>query len=148
MYNLISGEIRAFKSKTLFSLFFSESHNTGLYDKYLNYIDNSFYTAKNINTLEELLETDFIYRNSNNYKLKCKLGVYLQALKSFTTNSDFAKKLGINRHLVPLLLSEKSIQDRIIEIDKICSHFKTPLNGESPGVDNPVLNPQEIEENA
>lgn len=28
------------------------------------------------------------------------------------------------------------------------SHHKTPLNRETPGMDNPVLNPQEIEENA
>ena len=28
------------------------------------------------------------------------------------------------------------------------SHRKTPLNRETPGMDNPVLNPQEIEENA
>lgn len=28
------------------------------------------------------------------------------------------------------------------------SHHKTPLNRETPEMDNPVLNPQEIEENA
>ena len=31
---------------------------------------------------------------------------------------------------------------------KCGSRRKTPLNGETPEMDNPVLNPQEIEENA
>lgn len=150
LINVVSREVKSFKSKSLFSLFFSDKVNTGLYDKYLNYIDNLYYTAKNINNLEELLDTEFIYRNSKNYKLKCKLGVYLNALKTFKTNSEFAKKLGINRHLVTELLKEKSIQDRITEVELICSHFKTPLNGGTPNsdLDNPVLTPQEIEENA
>lgn len=49
--------------------------------------------------------------------------VYYEALKTFKNNSDFAKKVGINRKLVPNVFEQKSIKDRIDEIEVTVGHL-------------------------
>lgn len=123
LYNLKTGEIITFSSKTQFSLYFSNCRNDKLYDKYLTFIDENFLTAKKINSMNDFWASDLIIqRNSKTIKV-CNINVYLNALQSYKTNIEFSKKIGVNRHTVTKMLSEKSISTRLEELESAAGHL-------------------------
>lgn len=123
LYNLKTGEINNFTSKTQFSLYFSNSRNDKLYDKYCTFIDDNFLTAKQICSINDFWNSDIVFWKTSRSMNTCNLHDYFNALNTYTTNIEFAKKLGINRHTVTEMLKYKSIKVRLLEINSILGHL-------------------------
>lgn len=123
LYDLETGEIVNFPSKTQFSLYFSNSRNDKLYDKYLNFIDENFLTAKKIKTLQDFLNSDIvIYRNKKTIKT-CNIRIYLNALKNYSTNINLGKIINVSRRTVARMLNNKSINTRLKELENTIGHL-------------------------
>lgn len=105
-----------------------ELHSAGLIDREI--AERLVYTGSNMACLKEFV-----------YLLHSKFGL------DFTIKSDncLYLKHSSNEQMYEILTSVNECKS----MDYKCgSRRKTPLNGETPEKDNPVLNPQETEENA
>lgn len=123
LYNLATGETFSFPSKMQFSIFLTGSRNDKLYDKYSTFIDNNFYTAVRITTLDEFWNTPFVYHRTARSIKTCTLKDYYNALKNYTTNIALAKVLKCERRLVSIIFEEKSLEDRVKEIEETAGHL-------------------------
>lgn len=123
LYNLKTGEILSFPSKSQFSIHLTGKRNDKLYDKYTAFIDDNFLTAMEITSIEEFWNAPFVYnRNSRSMKV-CILKNYYDALLNYKTDVELSKVLGCERRLIPILLKNKSLQDRIKELEDTAGHF-------------------------
>lgn len=146
LYNLNTGEIINFSSKTQFSLYFSNSKNDKLYDKYLTFIDENFLTAKDIKSMSDFWNSDLVIQRSNRSIKVCNVKTYLNALKSYKTNIEFSEKMGIDRHTVTKMLSEKSISTRLKELEFTIGHLPNLFkNWETSSQNNEAINYESCE---
>ena len=123
LYNLKTGEILSFPSKSQFSIHLTGKRNDKLYDKYTAFIDDNFLTAMEITSIEDFWNAPFVYnRNSRSMKV-CILKNYYDALLNYKTDVELSKVLGCERRLIPILLKNKSLQDRIKELEDTAGHF-------------------------
>ena len=123
LYNLKTGEILSFPSKSQFSIYLTGKRNDKLYDKYTTFIDNNFLTAMEITSIEDFWNAPFVYnRNSRSMKV-CILKNYYDALLNYKTDVELSKILGCERRLIPILLKNKSLSDRIKELEDAAGHF-------------------------
>lgn len=123
LYNLKTGEILSFPSKSQFSIHLTGKRNDKLYDKYTTFIDDNFLTAMEITFIEDFWNAPFVYnRNSRSMKV-CILKNYYDALLNYKTDVELSKILGCERRLIPILLKNKSLQDRIKELEDTAGHF-------------------------
>lgn len=123
LYNLKTGEILSFPSKSQFAIYLTGKRNNKLYDKYTTFIDDNFLTAIPITSIEDFWNTPFVYnRNSRSIKT-CILKNYYQALLNYKTDTELSDILGCERRLIPVLFKNKPLVDRINEIVKTAGHF-------------------------
>lgn len=123
LYNLKTGEILSFPSKSQFAIYLTGKRNNKLYDKYTTFIDDNFLTAIPITSIEDFWNTPFVYnRNSRSIKT-CILKNYYQALLNYKTDTELSNILGCERRLIPVLFKNKPLVDRINEIVKTAGHF-------------------------
>lgn len=123
LYNLKTGEILSFPSKVQFSLYLTGKRNDKLYDRYTTFIDDNFLTAMKITSIEEFWNAPFVYnRNSRSMKV-CILKKYYNALINYKTNIELSEVLRCERRLIPVLLKNKSLLDRVKEIEETAGHF-------------------------
>lgn len=123
LYNLKTGEILSFPSKSQFAMCLTGKRNDKLYDKYTTFIDDNFLTAMQITSIEDFWNAPFVYnRNSRSIKT-CILKDYYQALLNYKTDIELSNILGCERRLIPVLFKNKSLADRINEIIETAGHF-------------------------
>lgn len=127
LYDLMNNKTYSFPSKSQASLFFGKGVNIKLYDRYSTFIDNNFITAIKIESIEQLWNTDFVFSRNKASIKTIKLSHYYNALKQYTNKTEFRKLLNVNKEVVSNMLKEKSIADRIQEIDNLIASFKKSI---------------------
>lgn len=127
LYDLMNNKTYSFPSKGQASLFFGGGINIKLYDKYSTFIDNNFITAIKIESIEQLWDTNFVFSRNKASIKTAKLLYYYNILKQYTNKTEFGKSLNVNKEVVSNMLKEKSIANRIQEIDSLIASFKKSI---------------------
>lgn len=123
LYNIMTGEIKYFSSKTQFAKYFNNTKHE-MYDHYENCIDENYFCTKQISSLEELFTLDFMISRTSTCIKQCNLKIYYDALRTHKTNTNTAAKLNVNRHYVKTLFERKSLKDRISEVEMLIARVK------------------------
>lgn len=123
LYNLLTKEVLYFPSKAQFSLHIINCKDNKVYNRYNNTIDQSFRTTKEVKTLKELFSMDFIYYRSQTIIRKCNLKIYYNALLTHKYTIKTAPIIGTDRHTLEKIFNEKSIKERIKEIEFLISKY-------------------------
>lgn len=140
LYNLRTGKVLIFPNKCQFSQYFHESHDTSRYTRYTTRITADFLTAASIKSMEDFWNLDFEIRATARTITTCNMRVYYNALKSYKTNTKFAQDVGINRHTVAKLFLDKSVTDRLSEIDDIAGHLPNLFKNWKPSSQIEAIN--------
>lgn len=122
LFDLKNNKTYNFPSKNQFSLFFSEKENWTLYDEYRNFIDWDFRTAMEIRDLDTLLNSMFVLRKKSK---KVLFNTYIKSIYEYTTNIKLAERLGVDRHTITSMLKEKTIDQRMLEIENLLAAVKS-----------------------
>lgn len=123
LYNILSGEIKYFSSKSQFAKCFKTTRHD-VYDQYVNCIDEKYFCTKKITSLEELFNMDFMISRSITHIKKCNLKLYYDALLTHKNNVKTAEKLNLNRKYIKTLFDIKSREDRIKEVETLIARVK------------------------
>lgn len=123
LYDLLNNVEIKFPNENQFSLYFSNSENWKLFKEYSKSIDPLFRTAMNLSNVDEFLNSDYKLRFNSHKKVKVK--DYIDAIFNYRTNIELSKKLNTNRHTIKFFLKDKSIDDRIKEINKVMARLKS-----------------------
>lgn len=109
LYNFLTNEYKLYNSKSQFSLFFSSSENSKLYDAFENKIDHNLYATKIPKTKEEFLDMEIeITPSKMKFYRYFKVSDVYNAFKNGRNNSHIAELLGTSRGTIIKALNIRS----------------------------------------